>query len=88
MPIDYEAECAFLRDIVAVDDAESLLAWLQQHPGASVDLAGCVHLHPANVQVLLAAQAPVAAWPADAALRSWLQPLLKQQASFKENIHG
>jgi hypothetical protein len=59
-----------------VDEAEGLLEWLQKKPAARIDLATCVHLHPANLQVLMAAKPRVAAWPQDESLRSWLEPLL------------
>jgi hypothetical protein len=47
---------------------------LQEHGSAQADFSGCAHMHPANLQVLMAAQVRVAAWPAagplDTALRS------------------
>ena len=76
MPIEFKKKQAFLRDIVTVDEAEGLLEWLQSKPGARVDLSQCSHLHPANLQVLMAAACRVSAWPADAALSAWLQTAL------------
>ena len=76
MPIEFKKKQAFLRDIVTVDEAEGLLEWLQSKPGARVDLSECSHLHPANLQVLMAAACRVSAWPADAALSAWLQTAL------------
>ncbi len=76
MPIEYKKKQAFLRDIVTVDEAEGLLEWLQSKPGARIDLSQCSHLHPANLQVLMAAASRVSAWPADAALSAWLQTAL------------
>ena len=76
MPIEFKKKQAFLRDIVTVDEAEGLLEWLQGKPGARVDLSQCSHLHPANLQVLMAAACRVSAWPADAALCAWLQTAL------------
>nr|WP_315392736.1 hypothetical protein [uncultured Duganella sp.] len=88
MPIDYLADRALLRGIVSVDDAEALLAWLQGRGAACVDLAACAHLHPANLQVLLAAGARVAEWPQEPALRAWLQPIFKQAHTTKEHSDG
>ena len=76
MPIDYKKKVAVLRDIVSVDDAEALLEWLQNKTTAKVDLSACTHLHPANLQVLMAADCRVTAWPLDAGLRSWLETAL------------
>lgn len=74
MAIDYRDHEVVFTDIVGVEDAEVLLAWLQEHGAAQADFSGCAHMHPANLQVLMAAQVRVAAWPAagplDTALRS------------------
>lgn len=74
MAIDYRDHEVVFTDIVGVEDAEVLLAWLQEHGSAQADFSGCAHMHPANLQVLMAAQVRVAAWPAtgplDTALRS------------------
>ncbi|CAM8626506.1 hypothetical protein MCEMSEM22_00325 [Comamonadaceae bacterium] len=74
MTIDYRDSDVVFTDIVGVEDAEVLLAWLQAHGVAQADFSGCSHIHPANLQVLMAAQVRVAAWPAagplDTALRS------------------
>lgn len=77
MPIDYKKNQATLRDIVSVEDAETLLGWLQDKPAAKIDLAACSHLHPANLQVLMAAKCRVSAWPTDADLRGWIEPALQ-----------
>jgi hypothetical protein len=76
MPIDFKKSQARLRDIVSVEDAEGLLDWLQNKPSAKIDLADCTHLHPANLQVLMAARARVSSWPQDAGLRSWIEAAL------------
>lgn len=76
MPIDYKKNQATLCDIVSVEDAEGLLDWLQNKPTAKIDLAGCTHLHPANLQVLMAAKSRVSHWPKDASLRVWIEAAL------------
>ncbi|MFZ4624138.1 MAG: hypothetical protein ACOYNF_07860 [Rhodoferax sp.] len=76
MPIDYKKNQAKLREIVSVEDAEGLLNWLQNKPSAKIDLAECTHLHPANLQVLMAARCRVTVWPEDAHLRGWLETAL------------
>ena len=77
MPIDYKKNQALFRDIASVEEAEGLLEWLQNKPAAKVDLAACTHLHPANLQVLMAAKSRITAWPTDANLRAWLETALK-----------
>jgi len=76
MPMEFKKKQVFLRDIVSVDEAEALLEWLQNKPGARVDLSQCSHLHPANLQVLMAAGCRVSAWPQDASFSAWLQTAL------------
>jgi hypothetical protein len=76
MPITYQGDRAVFDDHVAVDDAESLLQWTQQHAVPVADLSQCTHLHPANLQVLMAARVPVRAWPADACFAAWLATVL------------
>ena len=61
-----------LGDVVSVEDAEPLLAWLHEHPRTRVNLATCTHLHAAVLQVLMAARPAVAAWPANEGLAAWL----------------
>lgn len=75
MPFEFRKKQVLLQGVVGVEDAETLLEWLQKHPNASADLSGCEHVHPANLQVLLAAGTRIDAWPTDAALARLLQTL-------------
>lgn len=77
MPIEYKKNQAVFLGIVSVDEAEGLLEWLQNKPAAKVDLGACTHLHPANLQVLMAAKSRITVWPNDADLRAWLETALK-----------
>lgn len=79
MPIEYKKNQVLLRDMAIVDDAEGLLEWLQNKPTARVDLSECTHLHPANLQVLMAAGCRNIIWPKDAPLRAWLETALKTE---------
>jgi len=76
MAIVYKKNQAVFSDVVSVEEAEGLLEWLQSNFAARVDLSDCTHLHPANLQVLMAAKAAISAWPADAGLALWLKPAL------------
>lgn len=54
MPIRYLKKHAALEDIVTVEDADALLAWLKNQPKPAVNLTKSKHLHAAVLQVLLA----------------------------------
>jgi hypothetical protein len=72
----FKRNTALFADIIGVEDAETLLAWLHRHPKPKLDLSGCTHLHAAPLQVLMAAAQPVGRWPTDAALAAWLKSAL------------
>lgn len=76
MAIEYRKSLVVFRDVVSVEDAEALLEWLQKKPSARADFSSCTHLHPANLQVLMAAKATVVAWPKDVAFADWLKSAL------------
>jgi hypothetical protein len=76
MAMEFRERLVVLSDTVGVEDAEKLLEWLQDKPTAKVDLAACKHIHPANLQVLMAAGVAVSVWPQDAGLTEWLKPAL------------
>ncbi|ONG56745.1 hypothetical protein BKE38_05325 [Pseudoroseomonas deserti] len=59
-----------------VEEAETFLSMLQQHPGLAVDLAEVAALHTALLQVLLAFRPPLAAAPGEPGLARLLLPLL------------
>jgi len=76
MPIEYKKLKANFCGVVGVEEAESLLEWLQEKPTAKVDLSACTHVHPANLQVLLAAKTRISAWPAGDNLADLLKTVL------------
>lgn len=78
MPIEFQKKTAVFRGAVGVDEAEGLLEWLQKRPMARVDLFACTHLHPADLQVLMAARPTVSQWPEDCSLKAWLEPVLNK----------
>ena len=77
MPIEYKNSQAIFTETVSVDEAEGLLGWLQKKTSAKVNLSECTHLHPANLQVLMAARATASKWPKDLQLRNWLESAFK-----------
>jgi hypothetical protein len=81
MGVQFRKKLVCLSGVVTVEDAEALLEGLQKKPGTQVDLAACEFVHPANLQVLMAAGAAVVAWPADAGLAMWLRSALPAAAA-------
>lgn len=78
MSIEYKKNLAVFKDLVSVEEAETLLEWLQKKTAAKLDFSACTHLHPANLQVIMAAKPNIAAWPADLPFRAWLQSALRE----------
>jgi hypothetical protein len=76
MPIAFQKDLAVFTGVVSVEDAEPLLEELQKMTAPVIDLSGCTHFHPANIQVVLAAGALVKSWPSDPGLAMWLQSVL------------
>jgi hypothetical protein len=73
MAVTYTGNVAHFADVVGVEEPETFLAWLQEHPEPELDLAACTHIHAAQLQVLMAARIPVTSWPDDAGLAAWLK---------------
>ncbi len=76
MPLSYAEDTVTADGDAVVEDALTLLEFLQSHPGAKVDLVSCTHLHTAVLQVLLAARPNVVALPREAFLGRWLSQTL------------
>jgi ribosome maturation factor RimP len=68
---------ACFKGVCTVEEAESLLQWLQDQQRAKVTLKECTHLHAAILQVLMAAKVMVTLPPDDPDLAQWLIPALK-----------
>ncbi len=79
MPITYKKTVAVLDGVCAIEDAEILYHWLQDHPNAKVNLKTCTHLHTALLQVLMQQQVDISLMPQQQSLRDWLHPLLQTQ---------
>jgi len=69
MPInlDSSGEIPVIRisGITPPDEGDELLAMLRENPGAAVDLSELEHLHTALLQILIAADSRITAWPED-----------------------
>jgi len=77
MSITFKKDRVVFCDMAEGDDAESLLEWLQNHPKGKIDLSACTHMHPANLQVLMAAKRSIFARPKNNILADWLDSALK-----------
>ena len=80
MAIVYKKNSAVFSDVAGAEDAEELLEWLHKHPKGKLNLAACSHLHPANLQVLMAAGRSAYVSPADPDLAAWVDSALKPAA--------
>lgn len=81
MTIEWKDGVLACAGTLTVEDAEQLLNEVMERPGLRADLAACEHVHAACLQVLMAAQAKVTAWPAGPALAAWLQAALPGECS-------
>ena len=80
MPIAYQKTKAVFSEVAGAEDAEELLEWLSKHPKGKIDLKQCSHLHPANLQVLMAAGCSGYVAPADRDLAAWVASALQVTA--------
>jgi hypothetical protein len=77
MAITFKKDRAIFSDMAGGEDAESLLEWLQKYPKGKIDLSACTHLHPANLQVLMAAKRTSIVKPKDVLLANWIDSALQ-----------
>jgi ABC-type transporter Mla MlaB component len=78
MSVLLEQGALVLRGDCAVEDAEPMLALLQQNPGLAVDLTGAGRLHTAIVQLLLAFRPQLVGPAGDPFFDKWLLPQVRQ----------
>ena len=77
MAIVYKKTRAVFSEVAGAEEAEGLLEWLGKHPKGKVDLKECSHLHPANLQVLMAAGCAAYVAPVDPGLAAWVATALQ-----------
>jgi len=76
MPINYKKTVAIVDGLCDIEEAETLLEWLLENPKGKLNLKQLDHPHTAVLQVMIALQPTVSAWPEDELTAAWLQPLL------------
>jgi hypothetical protein len=59
-----------------IDDAESVMNYIQSEAGAQVDVSAATHMHAVIVQILLAHKPLFTGVPSDTFLAAWLIPAL------------
>ena len=80
MPITYKENVAMLQGHCEIEEAETLLTWLFEHPQGEIDLKQVEHIHAAILQVLMALKPVISAWPDDDKVEFWLVPALNGEA--------
>ena len=78
MSVRLEADTVILAGACGVEDAEPLLALLQDAPTRPVDIERAESLHTAVFQVLLAMRPPLRGGSPNPFVRDWLVPILSQ----------
>lgn len=76
MTVSLTDGCIRLSAATTAEDAEPLLRLLEVHPGSSVNLSECEHLHGAVLQVLLAFAPPITGVSTDAFTREFIASAL------------
>lgn len=73
MSIEFKKTVAVCTDECSIEEAETLLTWLLDHPKGKVNLKQCEQLHTAIVQVLMALKPSISAEPENPSLEKVLQ---------------
>ncbi len=79
MALSFAEDLATADGACVVEDALTLLEFLQSHGNAKVDLGSCTHLHTAVLQVLLATKPKIMALPQEGFLARWLPNCLSRE---------
>jgi hypothetical protein len=77
MTVTADGATITLQGNCGIDDAETLLGFLQAQPAPMVDLTNATHLHGAVLQLLLAFRPPLSGQATDMFTRTWLIPLVR-----------
>lgn len=85
MSVVHDGEQVRLVGACPVEDAETMLAWLQQAPATIVNLTDCTHMHTAVAQTLLVSGVITTGAPAGF-LTEWLLPSLARQSNAHSSI--
>ncbi len=78
MPLVFEGPQVRFEDVCTVEDALPFIEHLRTSGAAEIDLADCVYLHTALLQLLLIVRPTILAMPTDPFLARWITPLLEK----------
>ncbi len=87
MAIKLNKKAARFQGVCSIEEAETLLDWVQAQKEPKADLGECAHLHAALLQILLAHRVEVTRLPADPWLSSWVQELHESEAPLPQSTH-
>ena len=73
MSLIMKIKVARIEGEAAPDDAESLLAWLLDHPKGKLNLKNCSNLHSAVLQVIMVFRPAISVWPDNINIKHILQ---------------
>lgn len=74
MSVLFDGNAITLTGDCGVEEAETLMTLLQDHPAAPVDISAAGSVHTALWQVLLLLSPSVVGEPADPFIRRWIMP--------------
>ena len=77
MSVSFDGRAIVIAGECGAEEAETLLALVQSHPDAVVDIGQSGTVHTALWQVLLALSPRVIGEPANPFIRKWIMPALK-----------
>jgi hypothetical protein len=75
MSIELKKNVAVFSDYCTVEEADVLFEWLLKNPKGVVNLAACVHIHTAILQVLIFTKVKISSNPRSKKA-AWILPLI------------
>lgn len=88
MTVLIEPSIVRLTGSCGVEDAEPLLAAIEDDPNRPIDISGLVRAHMAVAQLLIMARQPIEGSPDSAFLLEMLVPLLRDEANQSHIVGG
>lgn len=80
MPVRYEEDTIHMDGFCAIDEAEELVRFLEEHPKSRVELSQCQHMHTALLQLLLSYRVELRGEAYNPFISKWIVPLLRAPA--------
>lgn len=77
VPIRYEGNTIHMDSFCAIDEAEGMVRFLEEHSSPRVELTQCQHMHTALLQLLLSYRVELAGEAYNPFISKWIVPLLQ-----------